>query len=505
MLAYNIEELKASAAWRSIATSFIAGSLLFLVLGLILRDWRRAALLCSLILVLVFSYGHVNQFLKLTGPLGFAVARHRYMVPVWLLAFALGWRLIHRTQNPEETTQLLNVVSIALFLLPLFQLGLYSYRFQTAQAKQEAQTSSDSSLQPPSGEIPPDVYYILLDAYTRENILQEVFEYDNSPFLDALRNMGFYIAPCSQSNYAQTQMSLSSALNMNYLDALGEDFVASNKDRSDLWPLLRHGKVRSLFEEMGYTIVAFETAYYWIMWMDADVYLAPPRQRTQSALFNLGGLNSFEAMYLRSTAALVLTDAALKFDLLERVLPDIDYPRKVWRERTLFKLAQLEFEKVPSIQSPKFVFAHINLPHPPYVFGPNGEYIKEPEDKFDLIAYRNQLTYTNSRILPILKDLVERSERPPVILLQGDHGLRLVPEERMPILNAYYLPGEGKDLLYPTISPVNSFRVVFNTYFGGNFELLEDSSYFSLYEFPYEFQAVPVSESGCEIDLSPDT
>ena len=46
------------------------------------------------------------------------------------------------------------------------------------------------------------------------------------------------------------------------------------------------------------------------------------------------------------------------------------------------------------------------------------------------------------------------------------------------ILNAYYLPGYDGDL-YATISPVNSFRLVFNSYFGGEYDMLEDVSYYS--------------------------
>ena len=50
---------------------------------------------------------------------------------------------------------------------------------------------------------------------------------------------------------------------------------------------------------------------------------------------------------------------------------------------------------------------------------------------------------------------------------------------RFGILNAYYLPNGGNDLLYESISPVNSFRVIFNSYFGANYEILEDRSYYT--------------------------
>ena len=42
------------------------------------------------------------------------------------------------------------------------------------------------------------------------------------------------------------------------------------------------------------------------------------------------------------------------------------------------------------------------------------------------------------------------------------------------VLNAVYLPNNGEALLYDSISPANTFRVIFNHYFDTNFDLLED-------------------------------
>jgi hypothetical protein len=63
--------------------------------------------------------------------------------------------------------------------------------------------------------------------------------------------------------------------------------------------------------------------------------------------------------------------------------------------------------------------------------------------------------------------------------------------ERTPILNAYYLPEGGERLLYPSISPVNSFRVVLNAYFGAELPLLPDNTYFTSKRLPR--QAVDIT------------
>lgn len=58
------------------------------------------------------------------------------------------------------------------------------------------------------------------------------------------------------------------------------------------------------------------------------------------------------------------------------------------------------------------------------------------------------------------------------------------------ILNAYYLPGHA-EMLYPRVSPVNTFRLVFNAYYGGSYDILDDVSYFSPVPHLYEFSEVP--------------
>ena len=60
--------------------------------------------------------------------------------------------------------------------------------------------------------------------------------------------------------------------------------------------------------------------------------------------------------------------------------------------------------------------------------------------------------------------------------------------EKMGILNAYYLPGVDSSLLYPSITPVNSFRLAFDLYFGTHLGLLPDVSYTYVdYNHPYQF------------------
>jgi hypothetical protein len=95
--------------------------------------------------------------------------------------------------------------------------------------------------------------------------------------------------------------------------------------------------------------------------------------------------------------------------------------------------------------------------------------------------------------------MIASSPTPPVIILQGDHGsIGSKPNTRTTIFNAYYLPGGSAQALHDDISPVNTFRVVFNTLFGGNYSLLDDVSYYSVYSTPFEFTVIPNKRAGCQ-------
>ena len=136
-----------------------------------------------------------------------------------------------------------------------------------------------------------------------------------------------------------------------------------------------------------------------------------------------------------------------------------------------------KMDEVSRIPGPKFVYMHLPAPHPSYVLGPNGEYQPNTET---IPGYTDSVTYLNKRILETIRLILKNAKNPPVIILQADHGWGgAEPANRMQILNAYFLPGGGGQAIYPSITPVNTFRIVFNQYFNSNFKLLEDKSYFS--------------------------
>lgn len=498
LLAINIGEIKISAVLRSLVLCLLLSIILLLVLRVFLKDWTKSALVVTWWSTLFFSYGHIYTFLEQHAVLGISLGRHRLLVPLWMILVVLGFYwLVYKIRDNSNLTFSLNVVGIALFILPVGQIISYQVRM-TASNRLEGPLPVINDLSVQTNQKSPDIYYIILDAYARDDVLMAQFNYDNAAFLSKLGEMGFYVARCSQSNYAQTELSLASSLNMNYLEALGDDFSSGKKDKSGLWRLIKHSEVVKILKSRGYTFVAFETGYAWSEIDEADVYLSQ-EEKGITAWEQIQPVNGFEALLIKTSAGFIFTDAASFVPGFMQI--DIDAPRRTHRDKVLYLLYKIN--SIPTtIHSPKFVFAHIVAPHIPFVFGPNGEEVKYP-DQMDAETfargYRDQLTYINKRIGTIVRGILDITATPPIIIIQADHGYdRAKPAERMAILNAYYLPEGGENMLYPGISPVNTFRVVFNDYFGGKYPLLDDKSYYSFYEDPFTYTTVQNSRPDCQ-------
>jgi hypothetical protein len=149
-----------------------------------------------------------------------------------------------------------------------------------------------------------------------------------------------------------------------------------------------------------------------------------------------------------------------------------------YRGEVLYTLEHLK--QIPELAGPKFVYAHICCPHQPFVFGPGGEsvLVEDWYNKFDKQFYLGQYIFISTEIEGVIDALLEKSEIPPIIIVQSDHGARnwlpVNPNDWHKILNAMYLPGMDYNTLADNISPVNTFRLIFDHYFGADYPMLED-------------------------------
>ncbi len=474
LLAENVGQVKASAGSRAILISMLITVVLFLLLRLIFRGWHKAAFLLLLFLVLFFSYGHiyillikqfpeVNMTLRMLSALGL------------LLIGAIVWAM----KKPPTSPAGLNTIVLGLAIMSIGQISLQSNVRSAGTLGSPKAPVQDDLVMP---QDPPDVYYFILDSYGRQDVLLQAYDYDNKDFIFELEKRGFYLPACSQSNFVRTEISLGSSLNMQYLQDLNDEFTPPNTKRKTLWNSLKNSAVRYNFEKMGYKTVNFATGFAWNELYDADYFITPPAISS--------GLSEFEGLLINTTLARYAKDLGW-FD------PD-QMMGVNFRDRFMNVFDHMD--DIAKNPEPTFSYIHLISPHPPFVFDPEGnptyppdfwnENRQYPSDLYEK-GYVNQLQFLNKKMLAAIDTILVESKTPPIIIIQGDHGPWLQPKNRrFWILNAYYLP-EHKTAPYPTISPVNTFRMVFNLYFGGRYAMLDDISYFTPVPSLYDVSKVP--------------
>jgi hypothetical protein len=463
-------------------------------LRIILKSWAKSAIIISLFLILFFSYGHFRIFFSGTvGP----VWQPLLWTELFLCGcyFSLKWKRSYR-----ELTLILNVVSCILIALPTINIILQQSAMKdlAGVVQKTRPLFSYSELQKKTNDYP-DLYFIVLDAYARADILEEMYGFDNSDFIDFLRKQGFFIADRSTSNYGQTWLTFASTFNMGYLTEFAKQIGEENPDRRPLDELVKNSYVLSYLGELGYTIVSFESRFFKTGWLETRAMSAGIELKTGRSI------NTFQNALRNMTPIPEIFIWKKRGNAFERHRKNILYTLK-----NLGGIAKFG-------RKPKFVVAHIDAPHPPFVFGPNGEPLAIESycnfhdgnwlirkgrltcDEYRKL-YVDQLSFINGLVKIAVDEILANSDKPPVIILCADHGARseMVWEdpaktnvkEVFAILNAYYMP-EGKDkYLYPEITPVNTFRVVFNSYFGTEFDMLPDKNYFTKPYRPYKYYEV---------------
>ena len=299
----------------------------------------------------------------------------------------------------------------------------------------------------------PDIYYIILDGYSGNHILQSEYGFDNQAFISELEKRGFYVADCSHSNYPVTSFSMASSLNMDYIPPIGAKFLKGNHTWRDFKPYIQYNVVRSTLKELGYQTIAFDTYLQWPNISNADVYISPNEKETFS--FNqliqqlIGGTNEYEQMLIDNTplilrhkignhlvifnstqANLNNSDSSIKWETNNEV------EQKNMYDYFIYGLDHLA--AVSEISGKKFVYAHFLSTHRPFLFSQNGDF--EPDQSKN--GYIKSIQFTNSILLKSIDQILEKSNPKPVIIIQGDHSL---PGSRdaYGILNAYYLPDDG--------------------------------------------------------------
>lgn len=474
----NYNQVSLSEVYRSAFFTFIIGVGFLLCIKLLNPQKRdKAGAILLLVILCLTLYGNSYEAMNNISPVR---VRDLIFVPIWCLVFAFPIVILLFTKlASRELTIILNSGAFVLLILPVFGILM-----------REVNSLQDVSIKVPVVTLPeptsstsanyPDIYFLIFDRYASQKTLKKVYGFDNSKFLKKLSDKGFYIVRESRANYTKTAHSLAATLNMQHLTEIWPQPRKASDEWQPLYKMTNYNVVTSILKSKQYFYSHFGS---W--WQPTR---NNPRADYSFQVEVISWANEFET---------VLLEPLLVTRILNYVLGRPPNARDAQYLRVNEKFKQLG--EIQDRKEPNFVFAHMLTPHDPYVFYPDGGFksANEAARMPEIENYRDQIIYTNYKILELVDILLARSPQ-PIIILQADEGpfpknYRLskkskevfdwktaTPDEfqqKFGILNAIYFPDRDYQRFYDAITPINTFPVIFNKYFEMNIKLLEDRSY----------------------------
>ena len=513
LYARNFVFLPIENTFRILAVTLVFALFFLAAFKLILKDWALAGVLSSLLVVLFYTFGHAANAIEawtLNLQITFDVSILGW---IWLAALLVISLLALKFGLPEQTTPLLNIVATVLVIAPVISIASDATAVGGSVPADEAKLSelrgeqeAEAGMSQVAG---PDIYFIILDGYQRADTLLDSYGYDNSAFTEGLQERGFYLASSSRSNYLNTNYSLNTSLNLMYYHEFPDQILLNSKYD------LQTNYVSDFLRRVGYEIVVFDSGSDDTNDQYADIFVTPKSNQLEDDQF----INPFEQLLLRTTAAALLFQGS-SLDAGPGESSDV-FAKAVNRElaqrRELITHAFGSLAGHGASGGEQLLFSHIFLPHFPFLYGPDGEelqyhqnlnlywYEVEPENYIEYYNY--QLDYLNQAVLDAVDEILAASEGPVVIVLQSDHGDRKFidfdeptsagVDARSAILNAIYYSDGNYESLYQSVTPVNTFRLIFNHWFGTEYPLLPDRTFFHEPSVSTPFNKVPEFVDAC--------
>ena len=416
-------------------------------------------------------------------------------LPIALGGLAAATFALHRLRGLAAPVHVvLSVLAAVMLATPLLKIAGYEWRNGAARAVYDPDTAAAELVElagpaaapeaaSDSAARPPDIYHFLFDRYGSAETMADPYGID-ATIGERLAERGFFVAGDSHANYLKTGQSLASTFYLDYLDPLAGDPRIDGASWHPIFAMLDDHRAGRFLRDQGYEMLQFGS--WW----------RGTHHNSGADANHPRGFSEFTMYYLRQT---VLRTAI-------GLLPDTTFAKRLdWDNGQCQRVAR-QIEEIKAIgarDKPVYVFAHFLMPHDPMVFGPDGRCLTldELNKRGSVQGYVEQVAYADRIIADVVGALQDRPE-PPVILVQADEGPYPIRDYGIPwqeasgkelaiksgILNAYYFPDGDYSALYSDISPINSYRVLFDKYFGANLPLLPDRIYafpddWSLYDF----------------------
>jgi hypothetical protein len=471
----NVGEVSPPDVSDVLGATFLAALAVTGIAWLLFFDRARGALVATPAILGFLLYGHVaNLKIPTQAEQGAWMA---LMAVALVLALKLPERWIDRF---DRGLRILAIALIAIALVTIIPTEVEEAttpRTIVAAGKTLPNTTSAAKR---------DVYWLVFDRYGSDEAFKTGYGIQND-LTPWLRDQGFEVLADSHANYVGTALSLSTTLNMTPLDQLTKAVPKTSNSYQPVYGALQGSLVTRQFQALGYRYLHLGS------WWN-------PTRTDASAdkNYNADGVSDFASAMVEQSLAPVLAEA-----FLPEELPPTEPAKHLKHNRwALDKL-----DSLPHEGGPKFVFAHILLPHPPYVFDKEGNYIESPQRAgiSEVEGWHGQLEYTNSRLRAFIGQLLAKPEsEQPIIIIQADEGpwptkygadkyhfdwskasAREI-DMKFGIINAWYVPG-GTDALdlRQDQTAINTFPTLFDKYFGLDYPILPDRSFASSWGRPY--------------------
>ena len=488
---YNWEEVFSQELLLIFSIAIAGSGVLFLLFFGIFRKKYKAILATQIFLIMFvafdwfFSENSLLEQIFQDVAIDYSFLRRTVLCTFWISLFSIFIFFTNKTKIGLRV--IINIINIFFLVLIILSFIKIANNFSYSQ-KQNNNKIFKFQCKNSIG-YKPDIYYIILDMHAREDVYKWVYNY-KSEFTKELKKRKFHLLGSSCCNYAHTSLSIPSSLSMDYLDLKNNDKYSPSKQicKSQLLKLLKKNgyKIINISSNSGFT-TSLKIADYELN----RPFLAPGEFSHQ--------------LFQKTFFLLVLNEKLINF-IFNSSLNFVNEKRRC----IAVQLKYLKQTKSIIKQSPLFVFCHLLCPHPIYIFSKKNEGNKYPFDLEKRKVFVNETKNIDKKIISTIDTILKKYDNKPIIILQSDHGpgmsnypyffgktstqTKTTIKEKMSILNAIYLPTEGEKLFYKSITPVNTFRLILNFYFGTKLKILKDRCYWStesdyknLYELSSDF------------------
>jgi hypothetical protein len=420
----------------------------------------RVVLATGLATFAFYSYDEIKTLLKaLNVHLGAWLPLSWIAVTIGIGAFALV--LLRRS----AAVSVLLALSLAFSVPSVARIVIFPASEDRSQG-----SPKEASRHASANQTSPNIYWIVLDGYPRQDVLRKDFAFDNSGFIQSLASSGFTVLGNSLSNFPATAYSISSTLNMDYPVRADGDGIAPFP-MNEMYPIVR-GKNRAVsrLKAAGYNYVHFENGYDYLTRCDAD----EPRCVRGNV-----GLDEADTAILSNTP---IIDLIVNWEKLKGKLAPASFAWGAVDDLTS------KLDTIRQTPSPFFLYAHILAPHPPIRLRSDCSFRPAEPDLQNWTAaarpaFVEQLECINVQTQVLLRRVIQ-SDPDALIILQSDHGTAFNGQfekpptdwldadlhERFGVLNALRLPEKCRAKAASDLTLVDTFPLVLSCLTGDEFE-----------------------------------